>query len=176
MNAITITEIGNAHSEAVVDLILPIQTIEFKVPLTLSDQPDLLTIDAFYRKDGGNFWGAFDGPALVGTIGLVRFHPGAAAIRKMFVRKAYRGRERGVATALLAQLTGYARAIGIKDIYLGTVHVLHAAHRFYERSGFQKIEKHQLPPGFPAMPAEDVYYHLSLPALGESRTKSTGCG
>ncbi len=56
---ITNEQIHNEHGKQAVDLILPIQQIEFNVPVTLEAQPDLLNIDQFYYKDGGAFWGSF---------------------------------------------------------------------------------------------------------------------
>ncbi len=162
MQYVDIREIGNSYREQVINLILPIQTEEFNVNLKLEDQPDLLSIDQFYRRDNGNFWGAFDEDHLIGTIGLIRYHPTEVAIRKMFVKKDYRGKEKGVAAALLHHLIQYCKALGIKNIYLGTVHILHAAHRFYEKSGFEKISLSELSKTFPQMPAEDRYYHFSI--------------
>ncbi len=54
-----IQPIGNEYSEQAIDLILTIQQKEFYIPLTIHDQPDLLEIEDFYQKAGGNFWGAF---------------------------------------------------------------------------------------------------------------------
>ncbi len=34
---------------------LHIQQNEFKVPITINEQPDLMDIENFYQKDG-NFW------------------------------------------------------------------------------------------------------------------------
>jgi len=50
----------------------------------------------------------------------------------------------------------------IYDLYLGTVDLLKAAHRFYERNGFQRISKDDLPSYFPTMMGENIYYQLSL--------------
>ena len=83
---IEIRSLTNADCKAVTALILPIQQIEFNVPVTLEDQPDLQDIEAFYRRTGGDFWGAFAGDHLVGTIGLISTGHQAGTIRKMFVQ------------------------------------------------------------------------------------------
>ena len=50
----------------------------------------------------------------------------------------------------------------IRDLYLSTIDVLKAAHRFYERNGFKRLEKVDLPGYFPLMNGDNVYYHLQL--------------
>ncbi|MGF1494018.1 MAG: hypothetical protein ACFBSC_16505 [Microcoleaceae cyanobacterium] len=39
---------------------LTIQRDEFQLPITISDQPDLLEIPQVYQKKLGNFWTAVD--------------------------------------------------------------------------------------------------------------------
>ncbi len=51
----TISMLDNRYSDAVVQLILPIQINEFNVPITLNDQPDLLHIEENYHHTGGGF-------------------------------------------------------------------------------------------------------------------------
>lgn len=162
MAALIIKTIDNRYSQQVVDLILPIQQIEFQVPVTLADQPDLQDIDNFYITPGGGFWGAFEGDMLVGTIALIATGHNAGAIRKMFVRKEYRGRETGVAQQLLDKLIQYSHQQHINDLYLGTVDILKAALRFYERNGFNVVSKKDLPSYFPVMSADNVFYHRHL--------------
>jgi GNAT superfamily N-acetyltransferase len=152
-----ITPLNNGHCEGIINLILPIQQIEFNVPITLDGQPDLLDIEANYHKTGGCFWGAMYNGQLVGTIGLI-----SGVIRKMFVHKDFRGKEHGVAQRLLNTLVDYSKGIHITDIYLSTVDILKAAHRFYEKNGFARLEKADMPAYFPFMAADNVYYHLHL--------------
>ena len=154
--------IGNAYSEQAIDLILNIQQKEFNVPLTIHDQPDLFEIESFYTEAGGNFWGAFIDGELVGTIALVKFDERAGAIRKMFVKKEFRGKELNIAQELLEVLISFCDENGIDDLYLGTITVLKAAQRFYERNNFVKIKKENLPEYFPLMSADDIFYHLHI--------------
>lgn len=156
-----IQPIGNSYSEQAIDLILTIQQKEFNVPLTIHDQPDLFEIESFYTEAGGNFWGAFVDGELVGTIALVKFDERAGAIRKMFVKKEFRGKELNIAQELLEILISFCRENGIDDLYLGTITILKAAQRFYERNNFEKIEKEKLPAQFPLMGSDDVFYHLN---------------
>ncbi|MEJ5103928.1 GNAT family N-acetyltransferase [Chryseobacterium sp. MYb328] len=157
-----IEPIGNAYSEQAIDLILTIQQQEFNIPITVDDQPDLKQIESFYHEAGGNFWGAFIEGELVGSIALVKFDEKAGAIRKMFVKKEFRGKELNIAQILLEILITFCRENEIDDIYLGTISVLKAAQRFYERNDFVKIKKENLPERFPLMSADDIFYHIHI--------------
>lgn len=157
-----IIPIENNYSNEIVDLILSIQQKEFNVAITIEDQPDLLNIRNFYYEGGGHFWGAFINNELVGTIALIKFSATEAAIRKMFVKKEFRGKEFSIAQKLLDTLVDYCNENQIDDLYLGTITVLEAALRFYERNHFIRIEKDSLPNTFPVMSADNVFCHLKL--------------
>lgn len=157
-----IETLDNRHCRQVIDLILPIQQIEFNVPVTLETQPDLQDIESFYQQKGGCFWGAVHEGEIIGTIALLNTGHHAGAIRKMFVKKEFRGKELGIAQRLLETLIDYCNAHGITDLYLGTVHILKAAHRFYERNGFVEIPADALPSYFPRMMADNKFYHLHI--------------
>ncbi|MNU13215.1 putative N-acetyltransferase YsnE [compost metagenome] len=154
--------VNDTYSKEIIDLVLNIQQKEFNVPITIEDQPDLMQIEDFYFANGGSFWGAFINDELVGTIALVKFDEKAAAIRKMFVKKEFRGKEYGIAQKLLETLISYCQKNGIEEVYLGTVSILKAALRFYERNHFEIIEKELLPSKFPLMNADNVFCFLNL--------------
>ncbi|WP_158799082.1 GNAT family N-acetyltransferase [Pedobacter sp. L105] len=162
MLEIKITPIFNNTQKQILDLILPIQQIEFNVPVTLEGQPDLLDIETHYHQAGGGFWGAWNNEELIGTIAMIYTGHHACAVRKMFVKKEYRGKETGAAQLLLDTLMNHCILKGITDIYLGTVDMLKAAHRFYEKNGFERLDSEQMPEYFPRMMGENVYYHLHL--------------
>ncbi len=161
--------LNNIHGQAIIDLVLPIQQDEFGVAVTLEDQPDMLNIEAAYIAGGGNFWGAFDRDHLIGTIALLKTGERMAALRKMFVKKAYRGKSTGIAQTLLNTLLNYCCETGITDVYLGTAPQLEAAQRFYEKNGFEQIAVGDLPPAFPRMPPDKIFYFIhpytKFPAL-----------
>src|SRR3954453_20687955 len=138
-SVIEISPFHPGHARKVIDLVLPIQQVEFGVPITLEMQPDLIDIPAFFRHGNGNFWVATDGEEVVGTIALLAIGDGRAALRKMFVRASHRGA--GVAKALLETLLAWCRQRGIREVYLGAAPQLLAAHRFYEKNGFRETER-----------------------------------
>jgi len=159
--AISIQSIGNAWSPQLIGLILPIQQLEFRVPTTLEKQPDLLDIDAAYHATGGGFWGAFANSRLIGSVGLIAIGR-LGVIRKMFVHKDYRGKPHNVAQCLLDALITHAQTAGIQDLYLGTIHTMEAAARFYSRNGFARIDRSGLPAAFPLMSVDDTFYHRNV--------------
>ena len=159
---LTIAPIFNDDCTEIIDLILPIQQIEFNVPITIEAQPDLLDIESNYHQVGGNFWGAKMDGELAGTIALMNIGHNACALRKMFVKKEYRGKEHGIAQKLLETLLAYCREQNITEVYLGTVDMLKAAHRFYEKNDFNLIKVTDLPSYFPRMMADNRFYHLHL--------------
>ncbi|WP_018239014.1 GNAT family N-acetyltransferase [Ensifer sp. BR816] len=147
-----------ADEQAVIDLILPIQREEFGVAITAEDQPDLRGIPEFYQTGDGDFWVAAIGQSIVGTVALKEIGGAEAALRKMFVASDFRGREHGVAARLLDALVAHAERRKIRSIYLGTTEKFLAAHRFYEKSGFIEVARHDLPARFPVMGVDTKFY------------------
>lgn len=161
-SAIHIQRFEPADQPGVIDVILPIQREEFGIAITADDQPDLNAIADFYQTGTGDFWVARQGDTVVGTIGLKDIGHGQAALRKMFVAAAYRGREYGVAAQLLNRLLEDAKGKGVREILLGTTEKFLAAHRFYEKHGFTEIPKADLPASFPLMAVDSKFYVLQL--------------
>jgi N-acetylglutamate synthase-like GNAT family acetyltransferase len=149
------------QGDGVVSVILPIQQQEFDIPITLADQPDILDIPGFYQKGKGNFWVALADGKVVGTISLLDIGNGQGALRKMFVKAEYRGKEHGVAQRLLDKLRDWCVEQGVREVFLGTTAKYLAAHRFYEKNGFIEIAKPDLPASFPVMAVDSKFYKCS---------------
>ncbi len=143
-------------------MILSIQRDEYGVAITAKDQPDLTDIPAFYQTGHGDFRVATDGDRIIGTIALKDIGAGHGALRKMFVAASHRGREAGVAQALLDGLLTDARDRGVQQIWLGTTDLFVAAHRFYERNGFAPVPVEALPIAFPRMAVDTRFYGRAL--------------
>jgi len=159
---VQIVPFATAHTAGVRDLIVPIQRAEFGIDITYADQPDLHDVDGYYRKGCGEFWVALDGGDVVGSIALIDIGAGQAALRKMFVRASHRGAGQGVARSLLECLLRHARDHGLREIYLGTTAKFLAAHRFYEKAGFDLVDEADLPESFPRMKVDTRFYRLRL--------------
>jgi GNAT superfamily N-acetyltransferase len=161
---ITIEAFQPGDTLGVVNVIVPIQRDEYGIAITAEDQPDLAEIPSFYQTGAGGFWVAqADDGQIVGTIGLKDIGGRQAALRKMFVLASHRGREHGVAARLLETLLEHARRVGLSGVWLGTTDKFVAAHRFYEKHGFRRVEKAELPEGFLFMPVDTRFYGLDLP-------------
>lgn len=150
--------------DGVVALISGIQRGEFGLAITPADQPDLMNIPGFYRAGAGEFWvveaaeSAGTSGVVIGCIALLDIGQGQAALRKMFVRADWRGAAHGIAAALLRTLLEHAAASNLSEIFLGTTTRFLAAHRFYEKYGFTRVEKPALPERFPVMAVDSVFY------------------
>lgn len=147
--------------DAVVGVILPIQREEFGVAITAADQPDLADIPAWYQAGSGQFWLAELDGDVVGTIALKDIGGGAVALRKMFVKPVARGSV-GAAQALLDTALAHARDRGLGAVWLGTTDAFKAAHRFYEKNGFERVDAADLPQTFPRMAVDTRFYRLTL--------------
>lgn len=157
-----ITPFGNHDTDEIVDLITAIQIQEFGVATSAEKQPDLRDIPGFYQQGSGNFWLAFIDGELAGTIAIKDVGDGVCALRKMFVKKEYRGKDRRVAAKLMQTLLGWSREKGVRELYLGTVDVYHAAHRFYEKNGFVEVARHEVPESVPLMDVDVKYYRYLI--------------
>ena len=144
--------------DEVVDLIVHIQQKEYNVPITKEEQPDLLEIETFYQRDYGNFWVAICDDKVVGTVALLDIENQQVALRKMFVKKEFRGKEWGASHKLLQTAISWAENKKLKDIYLGTTVKFLAAHRFYEKNDFESVDIEDLPKCFPVLQVDKKFY------------------
>lgn len=159
---ISIEEFSPDYLQQVIDLILPIQQVEFEVPITLEDQQDLLMIPSFYQTGKGNFWIAIDNEKVIGTIAIKNFSDHQGALRKMFVEKNFRGKVFGTAQKLFDTLIQWSKQNSLDEIYLGTLSQMLAAHSFYRRNGFVEIKKEELPEDFPLVHVDSMFFKLDV--------------
>ncbi|MEJ9252823.1 GNAT family N-acetyltransferase [Bacillus wiedmannii] len=148
----------STFQDKVVDLIVHIQQKEYNVPITKEEQPDLLEIETFYQRNHGNFWVATYDDKVVGTVALLDIENQQVALRKMFVKKEFRGKAWGASHKLLQTAISWAENKKLKDIYLGTTVKFLAAHRFYEKNGFQSVDIEDLPKSFPVLQVDKKFY------------------
>lgn len=152
------------RARAVLDLVLSIQQREFGLPVSADSQPDLVDIARSYQSGNGNFWIALNASQVVGSIGLLDIGQRQGVLRKMFVAAPMRGSRYGVGQKLLETLLQWCRERGMTEVWLGTTEKVQAAHRFYEKNGFDRIEPQWLPRRFPVMEVDTRFYRCSLPA------------
>ena len=117
----------------------------------LSDVDDAETVYA----ERAIFLCAVADSAIIGTGAIKRVEDRECEMVRMFVDVAYRGR--GIARAIADELIGFARGAGYDRMRLSSNNALTAAHRLYEKMGFQ--------PAAPWEPNGEVhsrYYILRL--------------
>lgn len=162
LNNIEITPFTKLYQQQVIDLIIGIQSGEFGVNITAEDQPDLKNISQFYQTGVGNFWIATQNDEVLGTISLTDIGNHQVGLRKMFVKKGYRGKPLNIGQNLMNVVFDWCKAKSIKQIFLGTVPTYYAAHKFYEKNGFIRLEKNELPKDFHLMDADKWFYFKNL--------------
>jgi len=143
-------------------LVLPIQQIEFKVSITRDEQPDLVDIAGVFQHGKGNFWVALHEEHVVGCVGVMDIGSDQVALRKMFVHRDFRGKDLGVSAKLMATAKDWCRQQGVQEILLGTTAKMFAAHRFYEKHGFEPLERSELPSNFPQVHVDSKFYRCTL--------------
>jgi len=155
---IEIKEYSNENIDDIIDMILKIQVDEYNIQISRGSQPDLFSIRDFYQTGNGNFWIAEDGSEIIGTIALKDIGYNYAALRKMFVKKEYRGSGKNIAQLLLEIVFQWARSRKIEKIFLGTTESFKAARKFYHKNGFYEISQNELPESFPLMTVDSKFY------------------
>ena len=134
-----------ADREEVIALVLHCQNDGTRPFVSVDDQPELLHIKEKYLDNGGNFWVAKEQGKVVGTVGLMMCSSGLAVLKKFFVYEPYRGIPHHLGRELYNALLNFAKENGVKRLILDTPKNTERAHKFYEKAGFQKIEKEELP-------------------------------
>lgn len=129
-----IIEYKKEFEKEIKDLIKCIYVEEFKIEV---GKEAIINEDIYgYIKNGGNFWIAVDEENnLLGTIGGKIINGDTIEIKRMYVKKEYRGC--GVAQSLLDTLENYARQNGFKYLILGTYEKMERAIGFYTKNLFE---------------------------------------
>lgn len=134
-----------ADREEIIALVLHCQNDGTRPLVSVDDQPELLHIREKYLGNGGNFWVAKEQGKVAGSIGLMMYSSGLAILKKFFVYEPYRGKPHHLGRQLYETLLSFAKENGVKKIILDTPRNTDRAHQFYEKAGFHKISKDQLP-------------------------------
>lgn len=149
----------------VVDMIANIQKNEFGIAINDEINACVLQAEAtFCYKNSCNFWYAVDSQGkVIGSVGLKEVDKEYGEIKKFFVAKEYRGK--GLAQKLMATAINAARKHKFKYLVLGTVDILQAAQKFYQKAGFNIISKQELPKAFDICPLDSVFFKAEVSKL-----------
>lgn len=143
---IRIETLNNTDQATVRAFILTIQNEEFGLGFKEKDQPDLVDIKNYYKN--GEFWVAKIADYLVGTIALEKLDSQNGILRKLFVKQEFRGKQYNIGQLLFNQLKNKAIQDGLSTLFLDTPSVAVASHKFYQRNGFEEINKLDIPMGY----------------------------
>jgi N-acetylglutamate synthase-like GNAT family acetyltransferase len=102
------------------------------------------------------YWVACSNSKVIGTIGFYFLKNNNVVLKKLFLRKDFRGQ--AVSKALLDTLITSALEHKTSNIFLGTMTQFKAAQRFYEKNSFVKIPETDLPSDYPANPVDSIFY------------------
>ena len=93
-----------------------------------------------YMEQNGKLWIAIDEDEnVVGTIAIKQHNENEAELKRLYVRKDYRGK--GLSNELYENLIMQAKENNLKRIFLGTYEKLESAIKFYKKRGFTQIEE-----------------------------------
>ncbi|WP_020538049.1 GNAT family N-acetyltransferase [Lewinella cohaerens] len=110
------------------------------------------------KRIADKYWVATHNSKVIGTVAIIVLENRSGVLKMMFVSKAYRGKHYGVSQLLFQTARNWCREEKITSIFLGTMNQFKAAHRFYEKNNFTRIERANLPLDFPYNPLDDIFY------------------
>jgi len=126
----------NADCRQVTELVYAVLGEYHLTPDPACTDADLRDIEQSYFRRAGVFYVLEEeGGSIIGSYGLYPVDSNTCELRKMYLRRDYRGK--GLGRRLLEQALTEARRLGFKTITLETASVLKEAVRLYEAYGFQ---------------------------------------
>ncbi len=132
---------------------------EYPEPITTSHSTRIIEV---YKLPRQKYWVAVHEGKVAGTIGMVLYSGNSVVVKRMMVDPEFRGKVWNTASLLMEKGFDWARNNGAKEVYLGTMTQFIAAQKFYERKGFIKINKDELPADYSANPMDSIYYRLVI--------------
>jgi len=108
------------------------------------------------------YWVALDNGKVIGTVGILVAENNFGVLKKMILKKEFRGKEFGVSKKLLETVIKWCEKNSISKLYLGTMNQFKAAQAFYEKNGFKQISRNELPNNFLNNPLDKVFFVQDL--------------
>ncbi len=155
---VSIEPFQESHQHSINVLSKEIQK-EFFIPFSSAGARSITELS---KDPNQKYWVALSHGKVIGTVGIVKIADQKAVLKRMFLKKGFRGKEYGIAKKLLQLAIYYGIENNCKEIYLGTMLQFVAAQKFYLKQGFVEITKEQLPPDFPANEQDTLFYMLGL--------------
>lgn len=133
-----IIEYNNKYNKKINDFVISIYVEEygFEEHRQIIEKAD----NRIYINSGGNFWIALNNKdEIIGTIAIHKHDEENIELKRLYVRKDYRGK--GISKELYNIAVQHCKEHAFKRIFLGTYDKLEAAICFYLKRGFKEIEK-----------------------------------
>jgi len=112
-----------------------------------------------------NYWVAIHNEKVIGTVGIMVIKNRVGILKKMMLKKSFRGKELGISKLLLETVIHWCEQNDISKIYLGTMDQFKAAQLFYRKNGFKRISQNELPKDFLKNPLDTVFFEYDLNEL-----------
>jgi len=103
---------------------------------------------------------AIENDEVIGTLAFMNYGYGNAVMKKFFVQAEWRKKKIGY--ALYETVLGCLKENGYQRVLLDTPSVATDSHRFYEKAGFNRITKEQLPFHYEYPDRNSFLYLLNL--------------
>ena len=127
--------------QAGIDLMMQEIAKEFSEPIMSGQKSNSVT---FPHK----YWVAVYEGQVIGTIAFIIIKHEYGILKKMMLKKEFRGAIHNVAKQLLQTAIDESRKCQLKYVYLGTMSQFKAAQSFYCKHGFEQIAEKELPSSF----------------------------
>jgi N-acetylglutamate synthase-like GNAT family acetyltransferase len=155
---VSIEPFNESHQHSIDVLSREIQR-EFFIPFSSKDSRSITELS---KDPNQKYWVALSHGKVIGTIGVVKISENRGVLKRMFLKKGFRGKENGIAHKLLQLAIYYSIENDLTEIYLGTMTQFVAAQKFYISQGFVQITEKQLPKDFPANPMDTLFYMMAI--------------
>ena len=86
--------------------------------------------------------------SFVGTLAILDVENDFGVLKKMMLKKEFRGKGLGISKTLLETVTEWCKKNRIPKLYLRTMNQFKAGQSFYKKNGFKQISKNELPNNF----------------------------
>ena len=99
---------------------------------------------------------------VAGTIGLMNKGNGLCILKKFFVYEPYRSKPHNLGRKLYSLFLDFAKVHGFSKIILDTPKNTDRAHLFYEKAGFKRMGKEELPVEYDYPYDDSHFFYLDL--------------
>ena len=120
------------------------------------------SISELSKRDHEYYWVAVSDKICIGTVGVSMLVENRAVLKKMVVKKEFRGRRSGVSEALLNTVLDHLRKNETRILFLGTRPEMIAAHKFYLKNGFARIDQNHVPVDHNFNSVDRIFFRLDL--------------